>query len=301
MSSEFQFEEPRTPETSAAPESISNTPLPIPSPLTPIVPSLKPVIARWRHATALAILLGFMVFVAVAGAFTNSLPKGQIQPMLPSTAPQLIKLSALELGMFGILWGVAWLLSRPSTDDLFLRWRGTWENIVLGLGYSLALRFVPVVAVIFLAMFALLSGVKPEDLTEYIKGFSPSPEKMVSLEALQNDPIYRFLMVTWMSFIVAGLREELWRVAVIASFTKLLTPRYSERGVQIFAVVVSSLFFGMAHIIQGPLAIGLTALIGMALGAITIAHRSIWPAVIAHGAFDALSFLLLPLVKNIKM
>lgn len=292
------FEEPSTV------ESITPIEPSAPINLEPITqfPQLEapPHLPSWRHIMALIFLLGFMVFVALAGSFARNLPKGQSEPMLPATAPQLISLSLLELGMFGVIWGIAWLFSRPSTDELFMRWRGTWENIVLGLGYSLALRFVPVVAVVFLAMFALLNGVKPEDLTEYIKGFSPTPEKMVSLKALENDPVYRFIMVTWMSFIVAGLREELWRVAVIASFTKWLTPRYSQRHVQIFAVIISSLFFGMAHVIQGPLAIGLTALIGMALGAITLAHRSIWPAVIAHGAFDALSFLLLPLAKNIQ-
>lgn len=276
--------------------------LPPPIPPLPILEGAAPrSVPAWRHIMALVILLGFMVFVALAGSFARNLPKGQSEPMLPSTAPALISLSLLELGMFGIIWGIAWLFSRPSTDELFLRWRGTWQNVVLGLGYSLALRFVPVIAVVFLAIFALLNGVKPDELKEYIKGFSPTPDKLVSLKALENDPVYRVIMVTWMSFIVAGLREELWRVAVIASFTKWLTPHYSQRGIRIFAVIISSLFFGLAHWIQGPLAIGLTALIGMALGAITLAHRSIWPAVIAHGAFDALSFLLLPLAKDIKM
>ena len=44
------------------------------------------------------------------------------------------------------------------------------------------------------------------------------------------------------------------------------------------------------------LAIGATALIGFALGSIMVFHRSTWLAVIAHGMFDAASFVMIALV-----
>lgn len=294
MSSDFQFDPPKT-----APQESIAPPLPEPPEpyLEPITLPHKLPIAPWRHAAALCLLLGFMVAIASVGAFVQGAKEG---PVLPDNVSDLVLRSSEELLMFAALWGVAWLLSRASVDDLFLRWRGTWENVAMGVGYSIVLRFVPVVAVIFFAAFALIAGVKPENLMEFIKSLAPSPDRMVSSQAVQNDPIYRFLLATWMSFIVAGVREELWRVAVISSFTKLFSPRFSRQSVQILAVVISSLFFGMAHLVQGPLAVVLTALIGMVLGAITLAHRSVWPAIIAHGAFDALSFLLLPLASNMK-
>ncbi len=45
---------------------------------------------------------------------------------------------------------------------------------------------------------------------------------------------------------------------------------------------------------QGWLAVGLTGLLGLGLGLIMVLHRSIWPALIAHGYFNATSFALIP-------
>jgi hypothetical protein len=45
---------------------------------------------------------------------------------------------------------------------------------------------------------------------------------------------------------------------------------------------------------MGPVAVCLAGLLGLGLGVIMVLHRSIWPAVIAHGAFDATSMALIP-------
>jgi membrane protease YdiL (CAAX protease family) len=42
----------------------------------------------------------------------------------------------------------------------------------------------------------------------------------------------------------------------------------------------------------------LTAVLGFALGLIIVFHRSIWPAVLAHGMFDATTLALLPLLAR---
>ena len=262
-------------------------------------------IPRWRHAVALFILLGFISFIAWTNFQFESSAQAE-NPILPSTSGDLLTQTAFHLFFFGAFWCAAWAFSRASKDDLFLRWRGTWQNFALGFGYSIGLRFVVAGVAIFVLLCALLSGITVDEIIKFVKSFSPAPERMVSLKALSNDPLYRFLMVTWVSFIVAGLREELWRVAVIAACTKVfsanvLKPRFSARGAQIFGVVLSSVFFGMAHYIQGWIAVGMTMVLGLSLGAITLAHRSIWPAIIAHGAFDALTFLLLPLASSIQL
>ena len=49
---------------------------------------------------------------------------------------------------------------------------------------------------------------------------------------------------------------------------------------------------------MGALAAVAAGLIGIFLGIILIIHRSIWPAVIASGLFDATIFALLPLIAN---
>jgi membrane protease YdiL (CAAX protease family) len=56
-----------------------------------------------------------------------------------------------------------------------------------------------------------------------------------------------------------------------------------------FAAVV----FGFGHTLQGSLAVLHAGLMGFGFGLIIIFHRSIWPAVIAHGLFDAISFALI--------
>ena len=45
---------------------------------------------------------------------------------------------------------------------------------------------------------------------------------------------------------------------------------------------------------MGPIAVFIAGLLGFGLGLIMVLHRSIWPAVIAHGMFDATSMALIP-------
>jgi membrane protease YdiL (CAAX protease family) len=62
------------------------------------------------------------------------------------------------------------------------------------------------------------------------------------------------------------------------------------------AIVLIGVAFGAAYLPMGALAAVAAGLIGIFLGIILIIHRSIWPAVIAHGLFDATA--LLPLIAN---
>jgi membrane protease YdiL (CAAX protease family) len=57
--------------------------------------------------------------------------------------------------------------------------------------------------------------------------------------------------------------------------------------------------FGLGHSLQGPLTMGLTAVLGFFLGLVIVFHRSIWPAVLAHGMFDATTLALLPLLARL--
>jgi membrane protease YdiL (CAAX protease family) len=65
-------------------------------------------------------------------------------------------------------------------------------------------------------------------------------------------------------------------------------------------VVVASVIFGLGHVLMGWLAVLAATLLGLLLGLIMVLHRSIWPAVFAHGLFDATSFALLPLVTELQ-
>ena len=76
---------------------------------------------------------------------------------------------------------------------------------------------------------------------------------------------------------------------------RALWPRFfGSRLGQIAAVSVGAIIFGFGHLPMGGLAVVITAVLGFCLGLIMVLHRSIWPAVIAHGVFDATTFALLP-------
>jgi hypothetical protein len=46
----------------------------------------------------------------------------------------------IELLCFGFVFGMAWLASRASLDDLLLRWRANVRPVLLGAVYSVGLR-----------------------------------------------------------------------------------------------------------------------------------------------------------------
>jgi membrane protease YdiL (CAAX protease family) len=198
--------------------------------------------------------------------------------------------------VFGIFFGLAWLASRASPDDLLLRrGRGGVWTIPLGFAYSIALRFV--VGVIMILVGLVLVGLRlstAQELQRFLTANRPDVETVVDVSALRQDPIYFWLSLTLVSFIVAGLREELWRSALLAALRRLWPRRFGSRIGQVVAVGLAAVAFGLGHLPQGTIAVGATAVLGFALGVIMVLHRSIWPAVLAHGFFDATSLALLP-------
>jgi membrane protease YdiL (CAAX protease family) len=96
------------------------------------------------------------------------------------------------------------------------------------------------------------------------------------------------------SFVVAGLREELWRSGVLAALRALWPTWFGSKPGEIAAVGIAAAIFGIGHAAQGAVAMAAAGLLGFGLGAIMVLHRSIWPAVIAHGFFDAATLAALP-------
>lgn len=70
-------------------------------------------------------------------------------------------------------------------------------------------------------------------------------------------------------------------------------------GGEILAVLIIAIVFGAAHIGMGGLAAVMAGVLGVFLGLIMVFHRSIWPAVLAHGFFDATTMALLPWVMDL--
>lgn len=165
----------------------------------------------------------------------------------------------------------------------------------LGIAYSVAIRIgLGLVAMVVVAILLAVRVSTPETLQEFASANRPDVETLVSLPALQNNPSYYWLTVTLVSFVVAGLREEVWRAGTLAAMRALWPRAFASGGGQFVAVMLIAVVFGAMHLSMGPIAAVLAGILGCFLGLIIVLHRSIWPAVVAHGLFDATTFAILP-------
>lgn len=265
-----------------------------PTALSVAAPAMEPG-RRWRWRTHLLLMAAYPVVLGLgawAGRFDH-----ESGPALSHGARGLLIVCALELGIFGTVFGLAWLASRASRDDLLLRWRGGLLPVPLGLGYSIALRLgILLVAVIVAAIALALGVISLDSMGRFALANRPDVETLVDVPAMRHNPAYYWLTLTLVSFVVAGLREELWRSACIAGMRKLWPRWFGSRWGQLGAAGAAALLFGLGHLPQGPIAVCMTTLLGLGLGAIMVLHRSLWPAVIAHGLFDATSLAIIPFV-----
>lgn len=210
--------------------------------------------------------------------------------ILPGTTRGLLLVCVENIGVFAVLFGAAWAFGRASLDDLYARWRRPWLTWGLGAVWSVGLRLGvgALVGAVVLGVTAWqkLSGGETVSLDE----FRPKIENVISTDAL-HDPVYLLVSVTLLSFVVAGLREELWRAGMLAAFRRLLPVRWQNRWGQAAAITFAAIIFGLGHLPQGPAGVLLTGLLGIGLGWVMTLHRSLWVAVLAHGFFDATSFV----------
>jgi len=303
-------------ESAPAPTPASFAPVspPIPSPfpsVAPALPLLAPPangvnpdapfevrgrVARWRWAMSLLLIGLYPAFMSLLGEFFSLRSKHKGGSALPSSSANLVIYVLLDLAVFGVFWGLGWLFSRATKDELLLRWRGGfWKPIAAGFGYALGIRLAIVVAFAFLfilvATALTVAGHDPKTLSHLIEGAAPKTDALFPKGALAN-PLYLLLTTTLLSFVAAGGREELWRTACLAALRHLLPDAWAERARWIGAIVLSSIIFGLGHIYQGGLGVVITGCIGAGLGVLTWRNRSIWPSMWAHGFFDATSFLL---------
>ena len=258
-------------------------------------PLLKPAVSRRRWWIHLLLLTAYLLLVGALGL----LRQHSRHPALSHSTGGLLWVCGREAVIFGLVFGLAWLASRATREDLLLRWRGVVLPVVLGAGYSVALRLALAFMMFLAAVVLLCTHVLTLDsLGHFVQANRPDVENLVDVAALRQNPAYYWLSLTVVSFVVAGLREELWRSAFLAGMRALWPQRFGSRAGRIGAVFIAALIFGSAHVGMGALAAVNAGLLGMGLGCLMVWHRSIWPAVIAHGMFDATTFALLPLAMQ---
>lgn len=247
-------------------------------------------VARWRWWVHLILLGGFFL-PGLAFALRRT------QPALTNNARGLLIASAVNLALFALVFAIAWLSSGASREQMFLNWRPGWLVLPLGIGYSIAIRIIVAVVAVFVVAILLVTHVVTSETLQHVRGTKlVDVEKVIDKSAMQHQPLYFWLTVTFVSFLVAGLREELWRAGTLAAMRALWPGAFGTLGGEMLAIAIIACLFGAAHLPLGPIAAVVAALLGFLLGLIILLHRSVWPAVLAHGFFDALSLGLLPLV-----
>lgn len=217
--------------------------------------------------------------------------------LLPDDVRGLLLTGGENLLVFGFWFVLAWSISRLPISRLHLRINDPAQTIGLGFAWSIGLR-IGLVCILVLVLLCIWvgTGFKPLD-DNLLQGVRPKVENLLSPEALRN-PWYLITNLTLISFVLAGFREELWRAGMITTFLALLPSSWQNRRGQTLAVVLSAAIFGLAHLPQGWGGVVLTGLLGLGLGSAFIAHRSIWIAVLAHGFFDASTFVALWLLDR---
>jgi membrane protease YdiL (CAAX protease family) len=220
-------------------------------------------------------------------------------PALSNGVAGLLFVCGIELLLFSLFFFIAWLVTRASREELMWKWRPGWWVVPLGAGYSVAIRFgVIIIAAVVFMILAASQVVTPEKVRDYVNVNRPDIESMVSVPAMRNDRAYYWLTLTLVSFVVAGLREEMWRAGTLAPMRALWPRAFGSRLGQCAAMAIIAIAFGAMHLRMGVLAAVAAGVLGLFLGLIIVVHKSIWPAVIAHGLFDATTLALLPFLLD---
>ncbi len=262
----------------------------------PVAPSQGPVSINRRRWWIHLILIGAYLLPVTVMGWEH---RGEHRPALSHTSGGLLSECAVQLFLFALVFGLAVMISRASRDDLWLRWRPGFWPVPLGIGYAVALRVAVGMVMAGLGVALMATQVMtPESLREFMITHRPDVGAIVDVSAMRDNPVYFWLALTVVSFGLGGLREELWRSAFLAGLRTLWPGYFGSRAGQIAAVAIVAVVFGFGHLRMGPISALLAGLLGFGLGLIMVWHRSIWPAVIAHGTFDATSLALLPRVME---
>jgi membrane protease YdiL (CAAX protease family) len=251
--------------------------------------SPEPSVSRVRWWIYLVLIASYPLII---GLMSGLAVQSATEPVAALSADpgELFSLIGIQLLGFFLLFGVAWAFSRASAEQLLLKWTTGWTPIWRGALYSIGLRLgVGGLAIAAILVGMLFGGIDEQTIEE----LRPKIEHSIDTEAIEHRPLYLFLNVTLVSFIFAGFREELWRVAVLAGLQVLFPKLFESIKGKLAAIAIVAIIFGLGHLSQGWGGVVITTALGLGLGAVMIFHRSLWDAVFAHGFFNASSFVMI--------
>ena len=299
--------------TSSVPPVLEHPEAPHPQPHSP------PARPRWR-SVAFLLVVGFYPLMLGVLSRVLTLDGASRGPALPANIAGLVAVCVESVAIFALFFGAGAWLGRPTRSELFWRPMRFWDW-VWGALWSVGVR-LGAVAVVYgaLAPFLIAESVRSKvvgteagpSIEERLQEFRPKLEALLQFDALA-DPLYLLLAVTLLSFVTAGLREELWRAGFMAAVRDLLPrswwaprPRSPSEpwlrwqcrrwGPTVLVAGLAAVVFGLGHLPQGIGGVVLTGVVGFILALVMMGHRSLWAAVIAHGFFDASTFVLLAII-----
>lgn len=260
---------------------------PLPAPLDGLLPPPLPAPRRGRlgwlgHLSLLTVWLLALIFLGHRSTSSGRhRALGSVRGVLWAVGSEIV--------IFGTVCALAWLCSRATADEWRLRWRGGFGPVWRGVLYSVGFRVA-----MFLGLFAVVMALIALHVlnAEDVQRFRPHVENLVNVQALVHDRAFYWCAVTLLSA-MAGVVEEIWRGGMLAGLAGVFPRVFGGRAGPWLAVVPVALLFGVGHLYMGWPAVALTSVLGLALGAIMVAHRTIWDAAIAHALFDAGSFAML--------
>jgi membrane protease YdiL (CAAX protease family) len=101
--------------------------------------------------------------------------------------------------------------------------------------------------------------------------------------------------------VFAAMWEEIVFRGFLLGRLRAAMPKRDSRGAALcrdaLAVLLTALVFATGHGYQGVLGLVQTAVAGVALGALTIWRKSLWPAIGAHLLIDAFGLVMLKALK----
>ncbi len=243
--------------------------------------------ARWRWWAYLVLINQDVVWSGIVGSLAS---KTAHHHTSASPAMELLFNLSIELLIFGVIFGLAFFLTRVSIEDLLLQWRGVIRPVWQGIFYAVALLLaIPVLIMLMLFVLRILGVLAPGQMMDIFAAGRRGTDRLLDSSALRHDRIFFWLALTLVSFVFAGFREELWRSAFFVGARALWPQTFKSRLGQVAVVALAAAMFGFGHALQGSVAVLNAGLIGFVLGLIILSHRSIWPAVIAHGLCDAVA------------
>jgi membrane protease YdiL (CAAX protease family) len=180
---------------------------------------------------------------------------------------------------------VALLISRDRDwrASLGLQPRPLLETLAFG-GVGLVMSYAVNIALVLVYTSASKAG-----LAEQAADKAKWASKLGELPFASILPLALFVGL-WEEIVFRGFLLGRLRVAFRG------VPGTWDRGT-VVAILVVGILFGLGHGYQGLLGLVQTSAVGMALGALTVWRKSLWPAVIAHLTIDTIGLVALKILK----